>query len=246
MPSHEELVLIQQKLRQIPHLDLGISIDHETLKKEFLGCPELLPYRSNSSDEKVREIYSKAWSGTPLIGFVDEVYDGSIEIDKDPIINHRGGEPTYLEYLPAADQCPYAMKLTRQLQGIRLDKSRFTGLNPHSSLTYHSHVLFGKQPEKLLIVQVPVIMPDGVSYNVTNASNYDSTKRQIINDDKVVKENYALGNAYVFNNYLFHNVFNDSDQQRIVLLVLACLECEYLFELVTKATDKYTGPYIIN
>jgi hypothetical protein len=209
----------------IPFIELKIAIDIENLLKEYhsiIKHYELKKYHSNYWP--VRQKYAKSWSGISLMssdgGLYTDMYEGSI------------GAPKETELLA---KCPTFKKLLTQLQCT--SRARILNIGPKKSLVWHSHVLEHGTPPNILTIQVPLIMPKEFEYCVINKDEFAWYKRFFSPKrfKTLTTKKLEVGKAYVFNSYHYHNVYNYSNENRVVLMFYLDLNNPYVNNLLNKS-----------
>ena len=228
----EELKL---KLRNIPHLPIPIKIDAVRLREEVESIPyPLLPYQSTF--QEAHNHYQNVWKGISLISL-----DGQIYSDL-----HDGGdlEKTLGMYQKTGltEYCPYAYEVLDQI-GAGESRARILSIAPGGTLGWHSHNLELRQPEHLITMQIPIMMPKGFKYSVISYMDYRGSDFNTA--PTVYEKHYEPGNVYIFNSYHYHNVFNhDATAERITLMCYVNLKNPKVFEVIEKAVEQYDGPVI--
>jgi hypothetical protein len=209
----------------IPFIELDININIDALLKEYeevIKQYELKNYKSNYWP--VRSKYAKSWSGVCLMssdgGLYTDMHEGSI------------GAPSSTELL---QKCPNFAKLLSDLGCT--SRARVMRIAPKRSLVWHSHVLEHGTPPNILTVQIPLVMPTDFKYCVVNKEEFKWYKRFFKPNwfKSVVSKRFQVGKAYVFNSYHYHNVYNNSNQERIALMVYLDLNNPYVNSLVRRS-----------
>ena len=135
--------------------------------------------------------------------------------------------------------CPQFYQTIKDLGGEGC-RARIMRISPHESLVWHSHVQEHGQPKWSLTVQVPIIVPEKFEYCVVDKDEFRWYKRfHKPNWFKSVKrKRLEVGNAYVFNSYHYHNVYNYSDEYRVTLMLYLDLREPKTLELVKRSIEK--------
>lgn len=94
------------------------------------------------------------------------------------------------------DQCPVTTRLIEAIPGIQ--NAGVSRMDPHTHIKAHAN----NAPEGLLRLHVPLIVPEGCTFRVQD-----------------VTRTWTEGECFVFDDCLEHEAWNNSDKQRIVLLV---------------------------
>jgi len=218
-------------LIKIPHLELDLNFDLDTMRAEVSAIDTYAQYQSSYNDQK--ELYAKNWSGASLVSM-----DGSVFGDMSELKVYPNTKPKETEL---AKKCPYLMQILHDI-GSNNERSRIMRIAPKGSLDWHSHVLHHKQNPKRLVVQIPIVVPEGFTYSVMHAKDLSAFKKgqNIHTYDK----EYEEGKVYVFNSFHPHNVFNPSDNYRITLMTYMNIDNLKSKQIVEKAVNNYVGPLL--
>jgi aspartyl/asparaginyl beta-hydroxylase (cupin superfamily) len=101
----------------------------------------------------------------------------------------------------------------------------FSVLAPHTTIPAHSSVTNAR-----LVVHLPLIVPDGCRFRVGNETRP-----------------WREGKAWVFDDTIDHEAWNDSDDYRVILMIdiwnpfLSTAERELISELLNGIRDHYSG-----
>ena len=215
-----------ESLIQIPHLTLPIEFDLAAMVAELHCIDDYIPY--STIVKELQEKYREAFHGRSLFNDTGNSRDGMAEIYNDtmPV------QPTEL-----AAQMPVT---TAAVQSLGAQRTRIMNLKAGKSLDWHRHYA---QPARFLTVHLPLIMPPDFFYEVTPRSNINRSASPI--DDALIhRAQYPAGKPTVFNSYHYHNVTNNSDLDRISIMMYCDLNTPLLRELVTQAVREYRGPLI--
>jgi hypothetical protein len=201
------------KLNDTSHLKLNVDIDLNKLKSELDIIEDAYSYRNyHSIFLGARYKYKRAWSGISLYGtngtLYNDFYEGSPE---EGLI-----EPTELKKV-----APYMFDVINKIYGDSTkSRVRLMRIAPKSSLLWHSHVQEHGQDENELTIQIPISCPKGFKYCVVDKDEFKWWKRlHRPNWFKSLSEfELEEGNAYYFNSYHYHNVYNPTNQYRIALM----------------------------
>ena len=135
--------------------------------------------------------------------------------------------------------CPHFYQTIKDLGGEGC-RSRIMRISPHESLVWHSHIQEHGQPKWLLTIQVPIIVPEKFEYCVVDKDEFKWYKRFYRPNwfRGVSRKRLEAGDAYVFNSYHYHNVYNYSNEYRVTLMLYLDLRQPKIFELVKRSMEK--------
>lgn len=211
-----------------PFIKLDIPFDKEALLKEYndiISTYEFKPYQTQAPF--VKNKYAKSWSGICL-----QSSDGGLYTDMSEGAT-KANLPTELLL-----KCPTIQKLLADLKCKA--RARVMRIAPKSSLVWHSHCQEHGQTVKTLTVQIPLSMPDDFTYCVVNKDEFRWWKRFFrpswFKTLKTAK--FDPGEAFVFNSYHYHNVYNNSDQPRDTLMLYVDLYTPTIWSLVSRGLNK--------
>lgn len=201
-----------EKLFDTPYLNLNIDIDIDKLKVE---CQSVLNFyhtaNYRSSFFLARRKYRNAWSGISLWGSDGELYSDFTEGD---IVGDN--KPTSLKEL-----MPYTYSLIEKIYGNSpKSRVRLMRIRPGKSLLWHSHVHEHGQLETELTIQIPINLPKGFKYCVVDKDEFRWWKRLFKPSWFKSAKCFELqeGNAYYFNSYHYHNVYNPTKEWRDTIM----------------------------
>ncbi len=226
------------RLRQIPHLPLGLTYDADRIAAEYAALMpgSLVPYRSSSSSEYVREFLAESWNGVCLTGPAGDAHRGLTEL------SYSSRSTMAFRPTPLARLCPYTMSVVKEI-GCLTMLNRIMRVNPGGSLSWHSHHYdFGASPDSHTI-HVPITVPPNFFYSVTDFFHYkmgNHIREPIVYHNQT----YPPGQATMFNCWHMHNVFNESDKPRLSLMMYVSLYDKNTCDILMAAADRYDGPFI--
>jgi hypothetical protein len=211
-----------------PFIDLDIEIDVDKLVSEYRKVESEYGFKSYRTNYwAVRRKYARAWSGICLISSDGNIYSDMYE-----------GFQSKTSKTDLTDTCPYMYNLIEQIGGKHFnDRARIMRIAPKESLVWHNHCLEHRQPVTKLTVQIPIIVPEGFEYNVVHNSDFKWYKRFSKGSsfkNRVVKKPKA-GEAFVFNSFHYHNVFNPSDEHRATLMFYVSYDDPHVKKLVDRS-----------
>ena len=216
--AHQRSAFEQKKIRFFIEdaLHLRTRYVQEPVQFYYPGLPhyeyferDLFPWLEafEAATDEIRE---------ELLGVIDEgftgftpyvEYDATLPLDQWKDLNHnpdwgafhlvRGGR----RYDQNADRCPRTMaalsKLPQPSISNRGPNAMFSALKPHTRIPPHTGV-----SNTRLVCHLPLIMPDQCFFRVGNETRP-----------------WKMGEAWVFDDTINHEAWNDSDEVRIILLV---------------------------
>jgi len=240
-----------ETLKTIPHLKLPINFGVEPLVEEVTpALPHLIGYELPGEDrtEKERELYRNSWRGRGLIdlepdsskGMLDaRSYQGQpppFEIQRTP-----WGQPIY-HHTDMAKVMPFCMLVIDQLFE-RPERCRIAAIQSGGNLYWHSHCQYisgnysNHSQYNIAIVHVPIITNPKVKFGVTKFHHSEHGYHP-------VWQHYAAGECWLLNAWHEHNVRNESDENRVHLMMYGSLTDFKLQPLIKDAVENYDGPYI--
>lgn len=225
------------RIKDIPHLRLGMLFDPSVLQEEFSNLPPniLKPYQSRTAHSEILDKLSESWHGATLVGPWKDPYSAVTETP----VNAPACQPTTL-----APLCPTMMGVIEKLAGFNTI-SRIMAIKPGGHLSWHSHYYDHKTGPAHggIVLHVPILMPEKFRYSVTSYWRWrmgDVEKQPL----RFFNDNYQPGEAVVFNSHHLHNVFNDDRTDRISLMIYGSLANEQTASIVDAAARAYEGPMI--
>jgi hypothetical protein len=138
---------------------------------------------------------------------------------------------------------PAMMDAVISLGGVTR-RARIMKIKAHSSLDWHRH---DKMAHNIWIVHIPLITTPNVHFAICPYENFPKplfTQMAPLDEKLVFKAPYPTGQATVFNAYHFHNVFNDSDIDRVSLMMYCDDAIPEFRELLMKSIEAYDGPLV--
>ena len=212
-----------------PFIELDVEVDIEKLLQEYSAIEKKYSFkRYKTNTWAVRRKYAKSWSGICLISS-----DGGLYSDM-----YEGHNSTALA-TELKDYCPYMYQLIEKLGGAD-HRARIMRISPKESLVWHSHVHEHGQPDWMLTVQVPIIVPKQFEYCVVDKDEFKWYKRFHRPSwfNNIYRKRLEPGKAYVFNSYHYHNVYNYSKEYRVTLMLYLDLRNPKVYNLVEKSLDE--------
>lgn len=233
---------IEQLLKQvnrIPHLPLNFSYDAGKLEREVRECPfPLMPYEATMQENHGHE--KSKWNNLSLFSYNGEIFCDRLE----------GAGPGELERIwgkfqktGLSEYMPYTYEVVERLGGGKA-LARIEEILPGAVMGWHNHVFELFHPETMMIIQLPITIPEKFKYSVIANKDYRGMDFGI-NTPKVYESTYSPGTPVVFNAYHYHNVFNfDSEGTRLTIRFFADLRDDAVYDLVQDAVYDYGGEYI--
>ncbi|WP_316207384.1 aspartyl/asparaginyl beta-hydroxylase domain-containing protein [Bradyrhizobium sp. SZCCHNR3118] len=237
MSKFAELVA---KLDQIPHLNLGKKYDADILQWELSKIDPALfvPFRSKS---RHKDRIAECWHGLSLVAPHGSIHDDLTE-------EEYAGR-TDSTWTPVAHSSPYIKQVITELGGEG-QRVRLNRLGAGKSLTWHRHgselsMIAGvaatgqRRPNWYeLIVHVPVLSNDSVSYEVIATHVYELADFAS-GELEINRKTYPQGEAWAFNSAHYHNVFNRSDKDRYAIMMTLDIRMRRTFDIVSAAVERY-------
>ena len=114
-------------------------------------------------------------------------------------------------------------------------------VSPNESIVWHSHVQELNQEEPELVVQIPIIVPKQCEWCIVDKDEWKWYKRFYPRSwfKNIECKRLEAGKAYIFNSYHYHNVFNDSNEYRVTLMMYLDLRNLTFYNLVEKNLKGY-------
>ena len=230
----------------IPFLKLKVDIDLDKLKYESKLISDKYGY--NNYNSKIYKgfknywagrKYEKSWSGISLYSSDGSLYN---DMTEGPV---WGVQPTELQSI-----APYMFSVLDKIyKGSPKSRIRLLRIAPKSSLLWHSHVLESisktnknhSQQYTTLTIQIPINLPKGFKYCVVDKDEFKQWKlfkKYFYKPQwfKTLREGkFEEGNAYYFNSYHYHNVYNPSDQYRTSLMFYIDMNYNDIKKLINKS-----------
>lgn len=227
-----------KKLRNIPHLNLNKSFDAERMKSEYINIDKSMfhAYDSTSRIERIRRTVNQSWVGCCLTSSTGETNGDLIENSK----------AVSVHLTPAAAVCPYMLSVASELGDINTSSVRIMILKAGGQLSWHAHEYHDPNVAYTsgeLVIHVPIICPPKFKYSVMAIDEYRLVDVEVFKP-KVYSTRYPAGEAWIFNSYHMHNVFNYDDHDRASLMIYLHLDNEKSRNIVLDAVKSYTGELI--
>jgi hypothetical protein len=214
-----------RKVLDTPFINLDIDVDVERLLAEYKKVDELYGFQNYRTNYwAVRGKYAKSWSGICLISSDGGLYSDMYE-----------GFQSQTQRTELTEVCPYMYTLIDAIGGKWYnDRARIMRISPKESLVWHNHTFEHGQPATNLTVQIPIIVPEGFEYSVVRNTDFKWYKRFSKSSSfKRKSTKYPKpGEAFIFNSFHYHNVFNPSDEHRATLMFYVDYENPHVKKLV--------------
>ena len=220
-----------REILDTPFIDLDIDVDSSRLIYEYEKVENKYSFASYQTKFwPVRRKYARSWSGICLIssdgGLYSDMYEGS---------------QSKTNKTELADLCPYMYDLIHSIGGSNFNhRARLLRIAPGESLVWHNHTFEHGQPETMLTVQIPIVVPEGFEYNVVFNEDFRWYKRFSKGSsfkNRAVKKPKP-GDAFIFNSFHYHNVFNPSDKYRATLMFYISYNNPHVRQLVDRSLYK--------
>jgi len=138
---------------------------------------------------------------------------------------------------------PYTYEIVEKLGGGKA-LARIEEILPGAVMGWHNHVFELFHPETMMIIQLPITIPEKFKYSVIANKDYRGMDFGI-HMPKVYESTYNPGTPVVFNAYHYHNVFNfDTEGVRLTIRFFADLRDDAVYDMVQHAVNNYSGEYI--
>ena len=226
-----------EKIKSISHLPIDFQFDASKIEREIRELPfPLMQYNANKQSEHA---YSDSgWNNLALFS-----ESGSIFCD----CNEASGGEKFLssfgkfQKTGLSEYMPYTYEILESLSAGK-SMARIEEVHPNTIIGWHSHVLEFSQPEDILIVQLPIVIPEEFKYSVIDYVEYRSFD---FSKDKIKQYDfkYTVGIPYIFNSYHYHNVFNFGSNP--ALMIRFFVKLEDIEELVERSLEQYSGDLIV-
>jgi hypothetical protein len=226
-----------EKVKTIPHLPLPFSFDAKRIEDEIRAMPfPLMSYNANI--QKGYNHSPEGWNNLSLYSYDGSIFCDTNEGDGGDALVERFGD---FKATGLTEYLPYTYQILEQL-GAGKSLCRIEEVMPNTIIGWHSHVLEFHQPENILIVQLPINIPEGFKYSVIDYKEYkgnDFSNQPITQYDY----KYTNGSPAIFNSYHYHNVFNYSS--KAALLIRFFVKLEDISDIIGSAIDCYSGDLIL-
>jgi len=200
-----------EQVKQIPHLPMLFKFDASRIEKEIRDLPyPLMSYNANMQKAHNHKIVG--WNNLALYSLDGSIFCSTEEGDGGPELEKNFGK---FQKTGLSEYMPYTYMVLEKL-GAGKSMVRIEEVMPNTIIGWHSHVFEFHQPENILIVQLPISIPEGFKNSVVDYRKYrgsDFTLEPIVSYDS----KYTNGTPYIFNSYHYHNVFNYSDKPALMI-----------------------------
>jgi hypothetical protein len=251
---------IFDELKSIPHLQLPLKFDVEIFKKELKHIDSYEGYRkTKNEDEKTFDLYYNNWKGR---GLIDIVPDSRMSMMRSPSatektitsidnkttltleLDENNNIKTYITDL--GEKMTECVKAIYSVTDYPL-RARISKITANGNITWHSHfqnflgknTVSGSKKWRHVIIHIPIITNPNMLMAVTKFPYSENPQQEIF------YKNYEPGNAYIFNGWHDHNVFNKSTEDRIHIMFYAPLFDQKLLNHITQSLENYNGPRIL-
>lgn len=219
---------MMQKIFDTPFINLDVTVDVPRLINEYEMVEQKYSFANyHTKFWPVRKKYAKSWSGICLISSDGELYSDMYE-----------GSQSTTSKTELVDICPYMYELIDAIGGRDFNnRARLLRIAPGESLVWHNHTFEHGQPATMLTVQIPIVVPEGFEYNVVYNRDFKWYKRFSKGSaftNRAVKKPKP-GEAFIFNSFHYHNVFNPSDKYRATLMFYIDYNHPHVKQLVDRS-----------
>ena len=227
--------VLLEKVKSIPHLPLPFNFDYKRMEEEIRAMPyPLIHYTANIQTNYKHKM--DGWNNLALYSYDGSIFCDVMEGDGGPELTERWGK---FQKTGLSEYLPYTYEILHKLGGGK-SMARIEEVLPNTLIGWHSHGFEFHQPENVLIVQLPICVPEGFKYSVVNYKEYrslDFSKYILIPNESA----YTPGVPTVFNTYHYHNVFNNSKEPALMVRFFVDLNDPETQILIKSAIDQYTG-----
>ena len=225
-----------EKVKTIPHLPLLFSFDAKRIENEIRAMPfPLMSYNANI--QKGYNHSPDGWNNLSLYSYDGSMFCDTNEGDGGNALLERFGK---FQKTGLTEYLPYTYEVLEAL-GAGKSLCRIEEVMPSTIIGWHSHVLEFHQPENILIVQLPICIPEGFKHSVVNYRQYrgsDFNIKPIVSYDS----KYIEGVPYIFNSYHYHNVFNHGSTPALMIRFFVDIDD---LNLIEPAINCYSGDLIV-
>lgn len=222
---------IMDALTQVPHLQLDVPVDIETLKAEVNATgQDYVPFETGAVPNN--------WLNLDVCGVVDYRSDpkfageSTFRFLKPAEMGHAKATPTGL-----GANMPYTTNLIYEI-GENPERCRLSRLKANHTVPWHDHMQ--KHRYNHIVIHVPIVTNEKVEFSIRGENKIGYQKH------------YAAGTVWLLNTWVEHAVFNDSHEDRThlwlnyYLLDKAGITIvnQKLLNIIEKALDKYDGVLI--
>jgi hypothetical protein len=235
---------LQTRLNNIPHLDLGMSFDLGKLRADVAKITRYARYETRAGPV-FEEMYRKAWAGRSLIGYESDSRKGIHDLNLATLKDLQVRSPRLVQ-TDLAQEMPCVMDVVQQLDAWNT-RVRIMVISPQSNLAWHSHMDKLGQAPHYVTVHIPIEMPEGFTYEVTQKKNLARVDGllQPVDGTAIHTARYPVGRATCFNSYHYHNVFNRNPTKlRISIMLYMDLSRDIPRKIFENALASYVGPII--
>ena len=228
-----------KQVNKIPHLPLNFNYDAEKIEQEIRACPfPLMPYSATMQENHGHE--KSKWNNLSLFSYNGEIFCDRLEGAGPGEIERIWGQ---FQKTGLSEYLPYTYETIEQLGGGKA-LARIEEIHPGTVMGWHNHAFELYHPQTMMIIQLPITMPDKFKYSVISNEQYRMIdfSREL---PKVYESTYMPGTPVVFNAFHYHNVFNfDEDGVRLTIRFFADLRDDKVYDFVEAAVNSYTGVYL--
>jgi hypothetical protein len=230
---------LAKKLNSIPHLPIPVSYDAKKIEAEIRTMPIKLEGYQSTLQSNHSEVSSR-WNNLSLYSYNGEYVcdrlEGAGPGELERILNQFKRTELY-------KHLPYTYSVIDSL-GAGNALCRIEEILPQGQIGWHNHVYELYHPETMMIIQVPISIPENFTYAVM--SNRDFLLSDFSQDTvKIHNLRYEPGTPYSFNAYHYHAVFNGSGKEkRLTIRFFADIRDNKFYDLMEKAVDEYKGEYL--
>ena len=158
MRNIEKLV---EQVNRIPHLPLNFTYDAARIEQEIRECPfPLMPYAATMQENHGNE--KSKWNNLSLFSYNGEIFCDRLEGAGPGELERIWG---YFHKTGLSEYLPYTYQIVEQLGGGKA-LARIEEILPGTVMGWHNHVFELSHPETMMIIQLPITMPNKFKYSV--------------------------------------------------------------------------------
>lgn len=239
LDKHNDLITY---IKRVPHLDLGIDINLDLLKKESSHINQTHPHRLHRSKHlrsDYFDFHEFSFQGVCLMDYISDDVKGMSDsqsfIYEEPEAQFDGYKVKFFQ-TPSGSKMPYLMNLLNTMSP-NVNRTRYIVTPPTGGIPWHSHHnnIYDVRYLRLCILNIPIITNPDCAHGVRDYR------------DKSAEEHwdyYKPGRAYMFNSWHDHCFWNKGDEERQTIIPYFNFSDENLLEFLARRLDSYTGPLI--
>jgi hypothetical protein len=227
---------LAKKINTIPHLDIPIKYDAKRIEEEIYNCPyPLMPYDATMQENHKHK--KNKWNNLSLYSLDGSIFcnptEGALAGELESTFGH-------FQQTGLIDYLPYTYEVLHSL-GAGKGLVRIEEVGPASVMGWHNHKYELFHPDTMLIIQLPIVMPEGFYYSVMNYKHFRSMDfgKEL---PKIYERPYPPGTPVIFNALHYHNIYNtNKEQSRLTIRFFADVRDDKVYDIVENALNNYEG-----